>query len=119
MPTYLDLLPDDVLNIIYRYVHDRAMADTIKKAKRKMLPCRGHRTNSKVIWSWMNDKPWYSLNMRTDGQSIYSYHLEIGKTEDGEKVCLNYTASGLGCYSHTTSCHVGMCKTVADKIIST
>ena len=88
MPTYLELLPDDVLNMIYRYVNDRAVANTIKRAKRKMLPCHGHRTNCKVIWSWMNDKPWYSLSMRTDGKSIYSYHLEIGKTEDGEKVCL-------------------------------
>eukprot|EP01052_Picozoa_sp_SAG31_P071567 SAG31_NODE_30486_length_380_cov_1.135231_2_plen_68_part_00 len=67
----------------------------------------------------MNDKPWYSLSMWTDGKSIYSYDLEVGYTDDGEKICFDHTASGLGYSSHTTSCHVNMCKTVADTIIST
>eukprot|EP01051_Picozoa_sp_SAG22_P023958 SAG22_NODE_6417_length_858_cov_81.001318_1_plen_28_part_10 len=27
MPTYLDWLPDDVLNMVYKYVNDRAIVD--------------------------------------------------------------------------------------------
>eukprot|EP01051_Picozoa_sp_SAG22_P034561 SAG22_NODE_15751_length_341_cov_1.285124_1_plen_31_part_10 len=30
MPTYLDWLPDDVLNMVYKYVNDHAIVDAIK-----------------------------------------------------------------------------------------
>eukprot|EP01051_Picozoa_sp_SAG22_P029932 SAG22_NODE_11340_length_489_cov_660.930769_1_plen_102_part_01 len=102
MPTYLDWLPDDVLNMIYKCVNDYAVADAIKVAKRKQIPYSGKYTNNRVIYSWMNNIPWHSLSMNTNGKSLYSYCLEIGKTDDkGDKVLLDYTAPGLGYHSHT------------------
>eukprot|EP01043_Picozoa_sp_COSAG02_P104231 COSAG02_NODE_40222_length_408_cov_0.440129_1_plen_100_part_10 len=78
MPTYLDWLPDDVLNMVYKYMDDRAIVDAIKVAKRKQIPYSGKYTNNRVIYSWMNNIPWHSLSMNTNGKSIYSYCLEIG-----------------------------------------
>ena len=66
----------------------------------------------------MNGMPWKSLNMRTDGNLLYSYMLKIGHTDlNGEKVVLDYTAKGLGFYSNTTSCHVNRSKSMADIIV--
>eukprot|EP01051_Picozoa_sp_SAG22_P003282 SAG22_NODE_158_length_16966_cov_26.252446_1_plen_119_part_00 len=82
-------------------------------------PYSGKYTNNRVIYSWMNNKPWHSLSMNTNGKSIYSYCLEIGKTDEkGDKVLLDYTAPGLGYHSHTTSHHVNLTRCVADQVIS-
>ena len=119
MPTYLDLLPEDVFRIIFKIVNDRAIEGAMKKARRINLPCSGVKTNNRVIYSWMNGKPWESLNMRTDGGLLYSYLLKIGYTDLNEdKVLLDYTAKGLGYYSHTTSSHVGRARYVADIVVS-
>eukprot|EP01047_Picozoa_sp_COSAG01_P110911 COSAG01_NODE_39709_length_473_cov_0.516043_1_plen_116_part_00 len=105
--TNITHLCDDILGMI---------SDNLV-ARRRDLPVHGNKTNSRVIYSWMNSKPWKSLRMSTDGFSLYSYNLEIGHTKDGKKVLKDYTAKGLGCYSQTTSTHVNMCKKYADKII--
>eukprot|EP01050_Picozoa_sp_SAG11_P003085 SAG11_NODE_167_length_13647_cov_7.705049_8_plen_121_part_00 len=119
MPTYLDWLPDDVLNMVYKYVNDRAIADALKIAKRKQIPCTGYRTNNRVIYSWMNNKPWHSLSMRTDGKSIYSFNWKIGETDEkNTKLLKDYTAKGLGYYSHTTSHHVNLARPYADVVVS-
>ena len=119
MTTYLDWLPDDVLNMIYKYVNDHAIKDAIKHAKRKLIPYYGKRTNSRVIYSWMNSKSWYSYSMRTDGLSIYSYNLKIGETdEDNNKVLKDYTAKGLGYFSQTTSHQVNLARPHADVVVS-
>ena len=116
---YLDLLPDDILQIIYRYVNDRAITQAIKRAKRRQIPCKGKQTNDHVVYSWMNSRPWRSLRMRTDGKDIYSYALKIGYTNDDkdEKVLLDYTAGALGYYSQTTSTHVNKARPYADTVI--
>ena len=121
MPTYLDLWPDDVLNLIYRHVNKRAIADTAERAqreiKRKQVPYCGVKSNSRVIYSWINGKHWKSYSMYTDGKSIYSYNLKIGLTEDDEKVLLDYTARGLGYCSQTTSQQVNLARPYVDKVI--
>eukprot|EP01051_Picozoa_sp_SAG22_P004818 SAG22_NODE_269_length_13236_cov_124.463424_7_plen_131_part_00 len=50
MPTYLDWLPDDVLNMVYKYVNDRAIVDAVRMGKRKQIPYSGKYTNNRVIY---------------------------------------------------------------------
>ena len=124
MPSYLDYLPDDIMLIIYQHVHDRAVDDTVKLARRRItrqeIPVWGKKTNSRVIYSWMNGKPFKSLNMFTNGLELYSYALKIGRTDpDGSKVLRDHTAKGLGYYSHTTSHHVNLARPYADVVEST
>eukprot|EP01051_Picozoa_sp_SAG22_P005049 SAG22_NODE_288_length_12949_cov_163.316265_19_plen_107_part_00 len=105
--------------MVYKYMDDRAIVDAVRMGKRKQIPYSGKYTNNRVIYSWMNCRPWHSLSMRTDGKSIYSYYLEIGKTDEkGDKVLLDYTAPGLGYHSHTTSHHVNLTRCVADRVVS-
>ena len=120
MVTYLDILPEDIFRIIFKLVNDAAIVGVIKKAKRRNLPYHGMKTNSRVVYSWMNDKPCRSLHMKTDGNVLYSYMLRIGDTDlNGDKVLLDYTAKALGYHSHTTSTHVNIARWVADVVIST
>jgi hypothetical protein len=123
MPSYLDYLPDDIMLKIYQHVHDRAVVDTVKLARRRItrqeIPVWGKKTNSRVIYSWMNGKPFKSLNMFTNGLELYSYALMTGRTDpDGSKVLRDYTAKGLGCYSQTTSQQVNLVRPYADVVES-
>eukprot|EP01051_Picozoa_sp_SAG22_P020013 SAG22_NODE_3885_length_1483_cov_2.278902_1_plen_69_part_00 len=63
----------------------------------------------------MNNKPFKSLRMSTDGENLWSYNLLIGETLGGDKVVKDYTANGIGFYSNTTSTHVNLAKEYADK----
>ena len=91
-----------------------AIQDAVRCVLRKTLPVFGNKTNSRVLYSWMNDKPFKSLSMQTDGKKLYSYALKIGTTTDDHcKNVLDYTARGLGFYSVTTSTHVGLAKKYA------
>ena len=81
------------------------------------MPKYGKKTNKNVVWSWMNNKPLKSSGMHTDGKDLYSYNLLIGYTIpslDDAKFVKDYTASGLGFYSMTTSTHVNLAKRYAD-----
>ena len=113
MTTYLDWLPDDILDIIGKYVQEAR-----RDAQRKLIPYYGKRSNSRVIYSWMNNIPWHSYSMRTDGKSIYSYNLKIGESDDNNNKILNdYTAKGLGYFSHTTSHQVNLIRPYADIVV--
>ena len=88
---------------------DIAIRDTVRTVKRKNLPVCGNKTNSRVVYSWMNGKPFKSLSMITDGKKLYSYALKIGTTTDDQcKNVLDYTARGMGFYCVTTSTHVNL-----------
>ena len=114
---YLDLLHDGLYITIYKNVMDTAIRDVVRCVLRKNLPVYGNKTNSRVVYNWMNDKSFKSLSMRTDGKKLYSYALKIGTTTDNRcKNVLDYTTRGLGFYSVTTSTHVGMAKKYADII---
>ena len=97
---------------------DAAIRDAVRCVVRKRLPVYGNTTNSGVVYSWMNQKPFKALSMRTDDNKLYSYALKIGTTIDGYKHVLDYTSKGLGFYSVTTSIHVGLAKKYADIITS-
>ena len=62
-------------------VHDAAVTlGTLqlaaKKGNRKQIKKQGHKTNHNVVQAWMNDKPFKSLRMSTDGKDLFSYNLE-------------------------------------------
>ena len=117
---HLDLLPDEIYITIYKNVMDTAIRDVVRCVLRKNLPVCGNKTNDRVVYSWINGKPFKSLSMKTNGKDLYSYKLKIGTTTDDHcKNVLDYTARGLGFYSVTTSTHVGMAKKYADIITST
>ena len=114
---YLDLLPDEVYQIIHKQILDIAIANTTKIAKRRSLPVHGGKTNSRVIYNWMNNKHFKSINMSTDGHELYSYNLKIGETIGGDKHLYDYTANGIGFYSQTTSQQVNLVRRVADVVL--
>ena len=79
--------------------------------------------NESVVESWVNGQIGQSLNMSTDGKSLFSYRMKIGEThiikEAGfltkKKIGLNVQKPFF--YSQTTSKHVGLVKRYADKMI--
>ena len=73
-------------------------------------------TNESVVKYWIDGKIGHSLNMDTDGNSLFSYQMKIGQTlTNGEKQGLNVQKPFF--YSQTTSKHVGLVKRYADKMI--
>jgi hypothetical protein len=80
-------------------------------------------TNESVVENWYNGISGKSLNMDTDGKSLFSYEMKIGEThivkEAGfltkKKVGLNVQSPFF--YSQTTSHHVGLVKRYADEMI--
>jgi hypothetical protein len=69
-------------------------------------------TNRQVAEAWGRDQYAQSNNMRSVGGSLFSYEMEIGRTNKGEKEAL--LVRGEDSYSQTTSCHVGLAVEVAD-----
>lgn len=45
-------------------------------------------TNDEVAQRWRDGKPAASISMHTDGERLFSYRHEIGRTEDGDKVAV-------------------------------
>jgi len=74
-------------------------------------------TNSKVVTSWIRGR---SLDngrstLHTNGQSLFSYSLEIGYTDaKGNKIVKLYTGKDGNFRSKTTSAHVNMATKEAD-----
>ena len=81
-------------------------------------------TNDKVTSNWYCGKIGKSLNMSTDGKSLFSYRMKIGEThiikEAGfltkQKIGLNVQKPFF--YSQTTSHHVGLVKRYADEMVN-
>ena len=69
-------------------------------------------TNTNVPYYWSENKAARSGNgqFSTDGQTLFSYNMPIGKTVKGEKILCDYTASAGNFISSTTSQHVGVAK---------
>lgn len=74
--------------------------------------------NAKVIEAWKAGKAAKSHNgnLSTDGDSLYSYRMQIGKTDNGAKIALN--VRGEYRYSATTSKHASMACHKADKAVN-
>ena len=103
MQTYLDWLPDVLMLKIYTHVYDGCLVELCQTVRRRNLPKHNRGTNARAVWFWMNGKPGKSGSISTDGSTLYSYTLPIGKTEGGKKLVYDYTARGeFGFVSHTT-----------------
>ena len=79
--------------------------------------------NEQVVANWINGIRCNSLHLSTDGNSIFSYDMKIGETQEetkgineglAMKVGLNVQSPNF--YSNTTSHHVGLVKRYADKM---
>ena len=126
MPSYLDLLPEDVLQLIQKHLFNKCISElkfmTIHKYR--YVPCNPN-TNKHCVFAWVNGMSYKRgsnyrrQGLTTDGVDIYSYGLQIGRTGAfNKKILYDYTAKGLGWFSQTTSCHVGLVKPYADTIVS-
>jgi len=74
-------------------------------------------TNSKVITSWIRGRQANNgrSSLHTNGDSLYSYQLEIGYTDQkGNKIVKLYTGKSGNFRSKTTSSHVNMAAKEAD-----
>lgn len=74
--------------------------------------------NDQVIRAWNNGQQARSGSMKTDGRSLFSYRLCIGKTDcEGNKVLFDWTSPGGGYVSQTTSVHVNKAKQLSSAAI--
>lgn len=74
--------------------------------------------NDQVIRAWNNGQQARSGSMKTDGNRLFSYRLCIGKTDcEGNKVLFDWTATGGGYVSQTTSIHVNKAKQLSSASI--
>lgn len=74
--------------------------------------------NDQVIRAWNNGQQAKSGSMKTDGNRLFSYRLCIGKTDcEGNKVLFDWTATGGGYVSQTTSVHVNKAKQLSSASI--
>jgi|TARA_R110000824_G_scaffold163194_3_gene338943 hypothetical protein len=76
--------------------------------------------NDQVITFWKQGKKAknHKETLETDGLSLWSYRLEIGRKIGSETVIFDYTAPAGHHYSQTTSCHVGRGKGVATSVMN-
>ena len=73
--------------------------------------------NRAVVRAWSRGEPCNGGNLTTDGRTLWSYRLAIGRTDpDGASVALDYTSPGGRYVSQTTSKHVGLARSVADRV---
>ena len=76
--------------------------------------------NHKVINSWKQGikAKNHKGTLETDGLSLWSYQLEIGRKIGSDTVIFDYTAPAGHYYSHTTSCHVSRAKGVSSSVMN-
>ena len=76
--------------------------------------------NDQVITFWKSGKEAknHTGSLETDGSSLWSYRLEIGRKIGSDTVIFDYTAPAGHFYSITTSQHVGRGKRVATSIMN-
>ena len=74
--------------------------------------------NEDVVRAWTRGQEARAGNLWTDGESLYSYSLVIGKNKGGESIVFDYTSRGGAYYSQTTSTHVGLAAKQADQLMN-
>ena len=67
-------------------------------------------TNEQVIKAFFNKERAETKTLKTNGHSLYSYGLEIGRWYGGKPAIFDYTTTGGAFTSMTTSQHVGLAK---------
>jgi hypothetical protein len=118
--TMFDLLPPDVVEVIYTNVYKLKYRDSVQRILSKTLwrRIKSRRTNASVIDAWMLGVEHKCGNLSTDGVMLFSYNLMIGLKHRGRRVVLDYTARGIGLQSQTTSTHVNKAKQYAQHVVS-
>ena len=133
MPTYLDMLPDEIYHTIYRPI----FVDVIKECVRRRVLDLKHRSlnhsqtldayeiyfkrcriNVAIVYAWLLGLKKIGNRIWTDGDKLYSYMKIIGYTHNFEKVVKLYTAKTGYYLSQTTSTHCNMASQFADVTIS-
>ena len=133
MPTYLDMLPDEVYQIIYRPLLDEAIAECVRR-RRLDLKHRSFndyhtldaydtlfkqsRSNYAVIYAWLIGRKKRATRMWTDGDKLYSYEMVIGFTHNHEKIIRQRTAKNGYFVSVTTSTHCNTASRFADRVLT-
>ena len=67
-------------------------------------------TNEQVITRFLNGLEASGNSLHTNGDSLYSYGLEIARWYGGKPIVFDYTSTGNAFKSMTTSQHVGLIK---------
>ena len=133
MPTYLDMLPDEIYHTIYRPI----FVDVIKECVRRRVLDLKHRSlnhsqtldayeiyfkrcriNVAIVYAWLLGIKKIGNRIWTDGDKLYSYEKMIGYTHNYEKVVKLYTAKTGHYLSQTTSTHCNMASRFADATVS-
>lgn len=65
-------------------------------------------SNRTTVNRWLSGRRGTAHNIRSDGKSLWSYSLEIGRTKKGRKEILNYTRSSGITTSSSTSSHISL-----------
>jgi hypothetical protein len=69
-------------------------------------------------WTQRNAARTSNNSMKTARGCLWSYGLQIGFTSaDGVRFVGDFTSGGGEHHSHTTSCHVGLAKSVAAEVV--
>jgi len=76
--------------------------------------------NDQVITYWKQGKEAknHTGSLETDGSSLWSYRLEIGRKIGSDTVIFDYTAPAGHFYSMTTSQHVGRAKAASNSVMN-
>ena len=73
--------------------------------------------NQDVIRAFAAGQSARAGNLFTDGRTLYSYNMQIAHRTSEGVVVGDYTAGGGGYVAQTTSCHVGLARSVADTVM--
>lgn len=115
--TRFDMLPPDVNEIILRAAYKHKFDQVTRVVTRPYRNIKTRRNDS-VITAWLLGVKHECGNLSTDGERLFSYDLMIGMKHFGRRVVLDYTAKGISCQSHTTSCHVNKAKAFAARVVA-
>ena len=133
MPTYLDMLPDEVYQIIYRPLLDEAIAECVRRRRLDLkhrsfnyyqtldaydLMYKRCRSNYATIYAWLIGRKKRANRMWTDGDKLYSYEMVIGSTQNHEKIIRQRTAKNGYFVSVTTSMHCNTASQYADRVLT-
>ena len=135
MPTYLDLLPDE----LYQKIMSPLFAQCVEEVAHKRNITINHRTlqghcadgiceelfaGSKshlaVVYAWLVGKKKRGARMWTDGKRLYSYNMVLGCTLSGDYKVMRQMTSRTGCFvSQSTSTHSNLAARYADLVYNT
>ena len=133
MPTYLDMLPDELFQLIYRPLLDAAITECVRRRRLDLkhrtfnyyhtldaydLMYKRCRSNYATIYAWLIGRRKKANRMWTDGDKLYSYDIVIGYTHNHEKVVRQRTAKNGHFVSVTTSTHCNTASQYADRVLT-